>query len=889
MKLKSRILIQTLSASLIFTVLLSLMFFLSLAGIRSMALETSHALGDSAAGISAFALEEQVIEKIAQIAVDTALILDEKILKIENHTRMTADIAGTIYTNKESYRPHPLPHISPGQLTPPEPYIHGAPGVDLSLIRRETGIAGNIGNVLKQITVAESGITTSTIGSESGAIIAMDEYSWPSLDFDHRIQPWYLGAKEQGGLFWTEVYPDLRRRGPAISCSMPFYDRGGGAPVFKGVARSTVLLSDLSSMINSTQVGRAGYIFILDKSGMRLFSSGSVDLKTEETAGIWSLRGENYLESPNPRLRSLGRSMTLGARGMTELEIDDYPVYVAYAPIATLGWGLGVVIPAQEIFTSAWLIEEQIQTLTKNSMTGINRRILVMAAFIGLLLLLALGLTTFFSVQFTEAVTGPILTLNEGVREVSGGNLDREVVVQTGDELEQLACSFNAMTGRLREHIREITRATAEKERNATELSIATKIQTSMLPFVFPPFPGRENEFDLFASVRPAKEVGGDFYDFFFIDDDHFAVIIADVSGKGIPAAMFMAITKTLIKNQLQSGLPLTETMEVINRQLCNNNIADMFVTLWGGVLEISSGRLEFINAGHNPPLLRRSKQDFVFLKTPPDLVLAGLDSTIYHSRETVLENGDTLFLYTDGITEAADAQHNFYGDERLREFLAIHGELSVRELLLRLFLDIEAFVSGTEQSDDITMLGLRYTPPETKTLPSPVRQKLPEKEFVMHTIRLKADVGKLGELIEFLGGELDDAGCPKPVQNRIELAAEELFVNISFYAYGGEMPDIADADTDATVDLEPDSGTVTVCCKTEQTVGGTLLTLSFTDRGAPFNPLEHDDPDITRSPEDRPPGGLGLLIVKRTMDTIEYNRIDGANHLTIKKSWRNL
>ncbi|MDR2484226.1 MAG: SpoIIE family protein phosphatase [Treponema sp.] len=722
MKLKTRILIQILSASVFVTLLLSLIFFLSLRKIRQTVLVNSNDLGESAAGISTFALEEQITERIAQIAADTAHILDEKIVKIENHTRMTADIAGTIYTHEEIYRPRPLPSIAQGQASPGEPYMHLVPGVDPLSIQRETDLAGNIGSVLRQITVAKSGITTSTIGSETGAVIVMDAYPWASQDFDPRLQNWYQGAKEQGDLYWTPVYPDLRGRGPAISCGMPFYDRSGKTPVFKGVARSTVMLSDLSDIINAPQVGRAGHIFILDQSGMKLSSSGSVDIRIGPSGEAWDIQGENYLESSNPRLRSLGFSMTLGARGMMELKIDGYPVYVAYAPIETLNWSLGVVIPTQEIFTSSLIIEEQIQTLTKNTMKTMNWHIFVTALNIGCLLVLTLLLAGFISLRFTRALTSPILALNQGVKEVSEGNLDREVVIKTGDELEELARSFNRMTERLRQYISQITRTAAEKERTATELDIATQIQASMLPFVFPPFKDRNNEFDLYAVMHPAKEVGGDFYDFFFIDDDHFAVIIADVAGKGIPAALFMAITKTLIKNRLQTGLPLEKTMEIINRQLCKNNIAQMFVTLWGGVLEISTGRLGYINAGHNPPLLQTKGKGFAFLNAPADLFLAGLETTVYRRQETRLASGDTLFLYTDGVTEAADGQDRFYGKERLQAFLDAHQTLSVRELLPRLREDIEAFAQGTEQSDDITMLVLRRAPPEP--VPNPEAEK---------------------------------------------------------------------------------------------------------------------------------------------------------------------
>jgi sigma-B regulation protein RsbU (phosphoserine phosphatase) len=550
--------------------------------------------------------------------------------------------------------------------------------------------------------------------------------------------------------------------------------------------------------------------------------------------------------------------MTLGASGMTELEMDGVPVYAAYAPIQTLGWSLAVAVSVQEVSASAFLIENQIWRITDSATAAINRYIFLLAVFIAILLLLTVMGIAVFSVRFTQAIAGPILALSNGVHEVSNGNLEREVIVKTGDELEQLAVSFNMMTAQLRKHIAEIARATAERQRIDTELEIATRIQMSMLPGDFPPFRGRKNEFDLYAQVHPAREVGGDFYDFFFIDDDHFAVIVADVSGKGIPAALFMAITKTIIKNRLQSGEDPALALEIINHQLCDNNIMDMFVTAWLCILEISSNKLVYVNAGHNQPLAGRKGQGgqgFTFLVSPPDLPLAGMDDTRYHSREMRLDGGDMLFLYTDGIVEAADSGGAFYGKERLRSFLNNNTGGTLNDMLSRLRADIAAFAGGAEQSDDITMLAIRIIGGEPAAA---------------QTITLKAAVAELDALIAFIGRGLDTGGCPDHVRGQIELAAEEIFVNIADYAYNEE------------------GGEVTVDCRLDPSPGGMKMTLIFRDKGRAFNPLDYDEPDITLPLEEREPGGLGLLIVRKTMDTIQYSREDGEiNRLEFSKSWQ--
>ena len=848
--------IQTLSASLAFTLILSLMFFLAVAGIRNSVLAHSGALGVSAAGISASALEAQAAELIARTARDTALILDEKIIKIENHTRMTADIAGAIYSHREAYRPQTLPLVPAGSLTPAGPYLHVAPGTDLARVRAEAELAGNIADVLRQITVIDRGITTSTIGGQSGYIIAMDAVPWPQADFDPRRYSWYSGAKERGDLFWTDVYTDPRGRGPAVSCAMPFYEQSGGRggeKIFRGVARSTVMLADVSKIIDSARIGRTGYLFLLDHNGLKLFSSGSIDVQAN---GEGAVSGENYLASEDPALRGLGESMTRGERGMTEITLNGVPVYAAYAPIETLRWSLGVAVPVHEIRAPARQIEERISVLTGDARGRMDRRIFLLSGFIGVLLLASLGGIALLAVRFTSGITGPILALTDGVREVSGGSLKREVRISTGDELEELAASFNIMTVNLREHIDAVSKATAEKQRIDTELDVARQIQMSMLPNASsPPAPsGGKNEFDLFAAVEPAKEVGGDFYDFFFIDDDHLALVIADVSGKGIPAALFMAIAKTLLKNHLQSGEKTECAMDKINLQLCDNNIAGMFVTLWLGVLDTASGRLSYVNAGHNPPLVKRGENGFTFLVSPPDLVLAGMDDTLYHLRETVLDPACVLFLYTDGVTEAASPAGEFYGKERLREFLDAHAQLPPLELIPRLSAALDRFSGGAGQSDDITMLAFRYRP----------RGRV---------LTLRAHAREIGALIGFIGKELEAARCPAGIRGRVELAAEEIFVNIARYAYTGAAP----FGTEFTVTVRGETWR-------DAEEAGVLLT--FTDRGRRFNPLEQADPNLDLPLEAREAGGLGILLVKRTMDTVRYSYDDGMNCLTIGKRW---
>lgn len=298
-------------------------------------------------------------------------------------------------------------------------------------------------------------------------------------------------------------------------------------------------------------------------------------------------------------------------------------------------------------------------------------------------------------------------------RTVSGGSSEErsaisQLNIHTGDEIQALSEAIKTMELEINEYIQDLTTVTAEKERIGAELNVATQIQADMLPRIFPAFPER-TEFDIYATMNPAKEVGGDFYDFFLVDDDHLAVVIADVSGKGVPAALFMVIAKTLIKNHAQNkenpGAVFTQT----NEQLCEGNDAGLFVTAWMGILEISTGKFTYVNAGHNPPLLKRAGGQFEWLKSRPGFVLAGMEGVRYRENTLHLEPGDRLYLYTDGVTEATNGAQELFGEERLQQALNDNPDLPVEELLPKIKRSIDTFVGDADQFDDITMLGLSY------------------------------------------------------------------------------------------------------------------------------------------------------------------------------------
>ena len=321
--------------------------------------------------------------------------------------------------------------------------------------------------------------------------------------------------------------------------------------------------------------------------------------------------------------------------------------------------------------------------------------------------------------RVNKQVLSPVRTLqkaSERLVEAVNGAEELEIPIHTGDELDLLARSYEDMVRRLKDYIRENEAVTAEKQRIGAELDMAAAIQTHMLPNLFPAFPGRK-EFDIYAAMDPAKEVGGEFYDFFMIGEDHLGMVVADVSGKGVPAALFSMIAKTMLKTQAQTRLSPERVLLEVNATLTENNEEDMFVTVWLGVLEISTGELTYADAGHEKLLLYQSGEWRFLPKSggvalamwePEDLEL--MDEKYRFHNETIhLAPGDAIFQYTDGVTEATDAQEELFGDDRLLDAMNSAPTAKPEELLPHVRAKIDEFVKEAPQFDDITMLGLQY------------------------------------------------------------------------------------------------------------------------------------------------------------------------------------
>ena len=351
-------------------------------------------------------------------------------------------------------------------------------------------------------------------------------------------------------------------------------------------------------------------------------------------------------------------------------------------------------------------VQRQMDVLAQVRHTYLNKVIL---ALVALVLLAIIGQSAFLH----RALLRPLKQISEEATRFSVENVASETklqkIVRSRDEIGQLAASIDQMEEQIESYVENLTRITAEKERMGAELALATRIQAAMLPHNFPPFPER-HEFDLYASMDPAKEVGGDFYDFFLIDEDHLCLVVADVSGKGVPAALFMMASKIILASCAMLGKSAAEILTKTNEAICSNNPEEMFVTVWLGILEISTGRLTAANAGHEFPALRRAGGAFELYQDKHCFVLGGMEGMRYTDYELQLSPGDKLFLYTDGVAEATDPENNLFGTERMLEALNAEPKAGPAQLLKNVRAAVDGFVREAPQFDDLTMLCLEYT-----------------------------------------------------------------------------------------------------------------------------------------------------------------------------------
>jgi len=496
--------------------------------------------------------------------------------------------------------------------------------------------------------------------------------------YEYASHDWYLIPKLLGAPVWTDPYFD-EGGGNILMCtySVPFKRDGKLA----GIATVDISIRDLSREVSRAQIEN-GYCTIIGPNGV-FISHPNEKFVMRET--IFSV-AEWY---ERPEIAHLGREMTAGRRGVRR--IPDYrtgePKWVIFAPTPSCGWCFGAVMPEDKVMAPVY------DDLRRDSAL----MLIGLTLTIGIILLTAIN------------ITRPISRLAQVVRKVAAGDLDVRVPNAHGrDEIGEFARTFNKMVSDLKTHIEALTRETAAREAVESELRIARNIQASLLPHTFPPFPQRK-ELDLHAVNVPAKQVAGDFFDFYFINDDQLFITIGDVSGKGVPAALFMAVTRTLLKNLVTSGLGPAEAFNRANEILVEDNEQSMFVTLFAAIYDTRTGRLRFANAGHNPPYIVTAQGVLTPNETTKatGCILGVIPETKCDQREVQLDAGGLLVLYTDGVTEAKSPDGEFYGEKRFEELISRTATETVERFCEITVAALEDF-QGDNQHDDITLLLLR-------------------------------------------------------------------------------------------------------------------------------------------------------------------------------------
>ena len=688
--------------------------FLGMYDVQEHAIESGREMGTSASAFAEEITDEQAKKRFALMAEEKARGVNNEIGRLREDANLLAKTMTQILTRRELYLPRELPLGGEVPIRSKEPYLFFIPALresgGIADVLPEAQIAANAADNLALWTQSyDDGYEmTCFYASERGYVISADVMAegkefveffdtWYSPSFDPRERPWYQEIKATGRSVFTDVYVGVEGY-PCISCVAPYYDENG----FAGMAGISNNIATLYRQISINTIGDRGVNFILNEKGEVILSSEKEGLLAA------SATPKDFQKYGETSLALEAACMTRGLSDVARITMGGREYYLAYAPIPDVGWSFGTLIERDVVVQPARDAKSYLLSRAEDFSASLQSFFWDNFLRTAVLLLVLLAVLFFVSRKISDRFVRPILALTAGVREISGGNLDKKLDVRTGDEIETLADSFNQMTDELKSYIENLAKTTAENERIETELSVAARIQAGILPKKLP----ARSEFDLFASMEPAKEVGGDFYDYYFLDENHLMVTVADVSDKGMPAALFMVAAKTLLKDcalLLGTVEQLSEVVARTNDRLSEANDEGMFVTVFTGVLDVGTGEFVYVNAGHNPPLVRRNGT-VDFLPTAKSPMLGVMEGLHFPVERLTLSPGDMLFLYTDGVTEAMNEKREIFTGERLHAALSAQPTgKTAEEILAAVRGAVDAHANGAEPSDDVTMLGLIY------------------------------------------------------------------------------------------------------------------------------------------------------------------------------------
>ena len=637
---------------------------------------------------------------------------------------------------------------------------------------------------------------------------------------DYTQREWFRNALKTGKESWRDPYIDSDdRRECLTSFVLPCLDDQGEV---YAVLLADVEVTDLTIDLNRLQPYDGSYSFIISREGKYVaHPNRGLILRTS----IY----DRAKELGRPMLDSVGRRMTAGETGTASTSIEDDSVMICFAPMKQAGWYVGSVNPYRSI----------------TSQLGSTTYTVLLLLLGGLLVLLVCVR------MLIKNMLRPVKKLTNAAHLIARGNFDVELPrVETNDDIRKLHDAFHHMQQSLGEYTRELETTTRAKERIESELHIARNIQMSLVPKMFSPFLNCE-ELEIFASLKPAKEVGGDFYDF-ILRGGRLKFVIGDVSGKGIPASLVMVITSTLFRVFANSTDSPAEIVSRLNNAISENNEACMFVTFFCGELDLSTGRLTFCNAGHNAPIVIGKDSESYYLTMDSNLPLGIVANYQFRNQQIDLPKGSAMLLYTDGLTEGENAGKELFGEDRTLEAARSLSRQNARGIVNGMTDALSQFVGDAEQSDDLTLLCVRLNEEPAGVYES--------------TLRITNDMKESVKLTPFVDDMANALSLSDETKDSVNLALEEALVNVILYAYP-----------------EGAKGPITLTARAD--AARTHIRFELRDGGKAYNPLLNEMPDLTLGIEERPIGGLGIFLIRKMMDELAYDRLGGENVLIMRKN----
>lgn len=686
--------------------------------------------------------------------------------------------------------------------------------------------------VLSEKYVSQSDFTTLYGWRENSAIQVLDRQA-TKLDYQ---QDWFYLPYHLQHPVWTEPYYDTDAKTLMVTYSFPILRSGEVI----AVVTCDLSLKWLHKLLDTLPLGKGGMAILYSQRGT--FISHPIRAY-EMTESVFSMAESQPDPEISRSLYQLGLDVMSGRPGfrMFKNPIDNQTAFIHYRPVPATGWALGLIQPRAQVLAP-------LVRLNKISA-------LVGLAGLALLLIPALGIAW--------SVTRPLQRLANAANQLAAGDFDTSLPQsRSRDEVARLTVAFDQMRRDLRRYIADLTATTAAKQRFEGELSAAREIQMSIVPKLFPPFPNRP-EIDLYAILIPAREVGGDLYDFMLLDEDHLYLAIGDVSGKGVPASLLMAVGKTLLKSTIQTVRDPARALTQVNNELSEDNGSCMFITMFCGVLNIKNGTLIYANAGHNPPFLTRQDGSIKRLDNPPGPALGVSYGFVYQEHSIQLDDTDLLVLYTDGVTEAMNPENIMFEESGLLEYIRREGHQTARLFIERMGQAVQAHASGAEQSDDITALAVRYraTPAKTNI---PRQSEMTSERKPDASLSLKNRLEELTRMTAWVEEQGAAFALSPSLVMSLTLILEEWIVNVISYAYSDK--------SEHTIELR-------------LWREGDDLRFEIEDDGRTFDPTAQADADTTLPMAHRKIGGLGIHFIRKTMDRFTYRRENNHNIVTLVKN----